>query len=431
MGSIESEIVSVAQSDMLSPVSRRVFLGLAAAAGITGLAACTTSSSSSPAAGAATSGGASFVREKTWCQVTTLANDFFVLFNDGGQQAAKALGIDITTFEDGADVNKALGQVGTVKASSGKSIFGTPATEAEAAAVTKACQAAGILYGSSYTAPAWYTPADADKWIRFISPLSTKIAAATAKALFDAVGGSGTIIHVPGAKGSSADAQRTAGFNETLKSYPGIKVVTTSPGNWTSEDARKAFQNVLPNVPDFAGVFAQNDSEAAGVIAAMQAAGISGKPVTGFDGNKQNIQYIADGKQLTTSATIGGLTAGLLAVTIFDALNGVSFSLPERFIAQGALMVDHSNASDVLTNIYGAQLPFDWTKMSKALSKDAWDPQTLLVPIDPNEYFAGLPQTEYKLNSAWGSADIAGVATTYASAFKSGPLFQYKDKLVA
>ncbi len=429
MGSIESDIVAVARSGMLSPVSRRVFLGLAGAAGITGLAACAGSPTPTPGGSAGASAGV--VTEKTWCQVTTLANDFFVLFDQGAQQATKALGVEMSTFEDGADVNKAVGQVGTVKASGGKSIFGTPATEAEAAAVTKACQAAGILYGSSYTAPAWYTPADADKWIRFISPLSTKIAEVTAKMLFDAVGGSGTIIHVPGAKGSSADNQRTAGFNKALQAYPNIKVVTTSPGNWTSEDARTAFQNVLPKVPQFAGVFAQNDSEAAGVIAAMQAAGITGKPVTGFDGNKQNIQFIAEGKQLTTSATIGGLTAGLLAVTIFDALNGVEFSLPERFLAQGALMVDKSIASDVLSSIYGAQLPFDWKKMSMALSKDAWDPQTLLVPIDPKEYFAGLPQDQYTLNSAWGSADLQSVATKYTDAFKSGPLFQYKAKLVA
>jgi ribose transport system substrate-binding protein len=432
MASIESKIVDVARNGRFaSPLSRRTFMAVAGAAGIAiGASACG-SDAKSAGGGAASGGAAGSVKEKAWCQVTTMSNDFFVAFNEGGKQAMAALGIEMDTLEDEGNVNTALGQVGNVKAVGGKSIFGTPATEAQAAAVTKAAQAAGILYASSYTAPAWYTPADADKWVRFITPQSVKIAAATAKALFEEVGGSGTIIHVPGAKGSSADDQRTAGLNQALADYPGIEIVTASPGNWTSEDARTSFNNILPSVSDFVGVFAQNDSEAAGVIAALDAQGITGKVVTGFDGNQQNIQYIADGKQFLTSATIGGLTAGILGITTFDVLNGVTFSLPETFMAQGALLVNPDSASKVLSSIYQAQLPFDWAKMSRALNPDTWDPQTVLNPIDPNEYYAGVEQGEYKLNSAWDSADIAGVRTTYDAAFKSGPLFEFKSDLVA
>lgn len=429
MASTESRIVDVARDPSFfpNPLSRRAFLSVAGAAGLAvGLSACGGGSS-----GGGGGGAGKLVKEKAWIQVTTLSNDFFVAFNEGGKQAMKALGVQVASLEDQGNVNTALGQVGNVKAAGGKSIFGTPATEAQAAAVTKAAQAAGILYASSYTAPAWYTPADADQWVRFITPMSTKIAEATARALFEEVGGSGTIIHVPGAKGSSADDQRTAGLNAALKDFPDIEIKTASPGNWTSEDARKSFTNILPSVPDFVGVFAQNDSEAAGVIAALDAQGIKDKVVTGFDGNQQNVEYIADGKQFLTSATIGGLTAGLLGVTTFDALNDVEFSLPERFMAQGALLVNPDSASTVLGTIYKKELPFDWAKMSRALNPDSWDPQTVLNPIDPKEYYKGVPQDEYTLNKAWDGADIAGVRSTYDAAFKSGPLFEFKSDLVA
>jgi ribose transport system substrate-binding protein len=432
MASTESQIVDMAlHGQFAHPMSRRAFLSAVGAAGIVlGASACSSSSGNSGSS-SNTPGGSKIKRNKSWCQVTTLANDYFVAFNDGAKQALTALGVSMVSLEDQGNVNTAIGQVGNVRTASGKSIFGTPATEAEAAAVTKACQAGGILYASSYTAPAWYTPADADKWARFITPPSTKIAAATAKALFEKVGGSGTIIHVPGQKGSSADDQRTAGLNQTLKDYPNIKVVTASPGNWTSEDARTSMTNVLPSVKDFVGVFAQNDSEAAGVIAALDAQGIKGKIITGFDGNKQNIQYIADGKQYLTSATIGGLTAALLGITVFDVLNGVKFELPETFLSQGALLVTPDTAGKVLSTIYADKLPFDWPKMSKALHPNDWDPQTLLNPIDPKQFYAGVPQDQYKLNSAWDSADISKIRTEYADAFKSGPLFEYKKVLVA
>ncbi|MDT4893198.1 MAG: ribose transport system substrate-binding protein [Pseudonocardiales bacterium] len=433
MASTESQLVDMAVNGSFpDAMSRRAFLSVLGAAGIVvGAAACSSSSSGSTSTGSKAAAGGKIKTDKTWCQVTTLSNDFFVAFNDGGKQAMGALGCAMASFEDQGNVNTAIGQVGNVRTAGGKSIFGTPATEAQAAAVTKACQSAGILYASSYTAPAWYTPADADKWVRFITPPSVKIAQATAKALFEKVGGSGTIIHVPGQKGSSADDQRTAGMNAALKDYPNIKIVTAAPGNWVAEDARKSFTNLLPSVKDFVGVFAQNDSEAAGVIAALDAQGIKGKVVTGFDGNKQNIQYIADGKQYLTSATIGGLTAGLLGVTVFDVLNGAPFDLPEKFISQGALLVTPDSASKVLTSIYGAKLPFDWAKMSKALHPTDWDPQTLLNPIDPKQYYAGVPQSQYKLNSAWDSADIAKTRSQYAAAFKSGPLFEFKSSLVA
>jgi len=426
MASTESRIVDIARDPSFfpSPLSRRAFLSVAGAAGLAvGLSACGDDSTGK--------GKGKPVASKSWIQVTTLSNDFFVAFNEGGKQAMKALGVEVASLEDQGNVNTALGQIGTVKAAGGKSVFGTPATEAQAAAVTKAAQAAGILYASSYTAPPWYTPADADKWVRFITPMSTKIAEATARALFEEVGGSGTIIHVPGAKGSSADDQRTAGLNAALADFPDIEIKTASPGNWTSEDARKSFTNILPSVGDFVGVFAQNDSQAAGVIAALDAQGIKGKAVTGFDGNQQNVQYIADGKQFLTSATIGGLTAGLLGVTTFDALNGVEFSLPERFMAQGALLVKPDSAATVLDTIYQEQLPFDWSAMSRSLNPDSWDPQTVLNPIDPEEYYQGVPQDEYTLNKAWEKADIAGVRETYDAAFKSGPLFAFKSELVA
>jgi ribose transport system substrate-binding protein len=430
MASTESKLVDFAKNAPFPhPMSRRSFLSALAAAGVVvGVAACGDDSSPSSGGGGSKS---SLTKDPTWCQVTTLSNDFFVAFADGGKQAMSALGVKVNTVEDGGNVNTAIGQVGNVKAGGGKSIFGTPATEAQAAAVTKACQAAGILYASSYTAPPWYTPADADQWIRFLTPPSVKIAEETARALFEKVGGSGTVIHVPGQKGSSADDQRTAGMKTALADYPGITIVTTPPGNWTSEDARKSFENTLPSVSDFVGVFAQNDSEATGVIAALDAQGIKGKVVTGFDGNKQNIEYIAAGKQYLTSATIGGLTAGLLGITAFDALNGVDFSLPERFMSQGALLVKPDSADTVLKTIYAGELPFEWEKMSRALNPDSWDPQTVLNPIDPNEYYAGVPQDDYQLSSDWDKADIAGVRSTYAAAFKSGPLYQFKDALVA
>lgn len=452
MESAESKIVrTIREGAFPHPMSRRAFMTAAAAAGI-GLAACgsdESSDSSAPATGSggssapgtdsvvpaatAAAGAAAITRGPTWVQVTTLSNDFFGAFNDGAAQMASALELPITAFEDEANVNTALNQVGNVSTAGGQMMFGTPATEAQAAAVINACEEAGIYYASAYTAPAFFTPADSPTWVQFMTPPSAQIAYGTAKSLIEEVGGAGVIVHVPGAPGSSADDQRTAGLMLAASEFPDIEIVTTAPGNWISEDARIAISNTLPSLDDFVGVFAQNDSEATGVIAALDAQGITGKVITGFDGNAENIQLIGEGKQFLTSATIGGLTAGLLGVAVFDALNGVELSLPERFMFQAAVLVTPDFADDFYDNIYQGDLPFDWAKMSKALHPDDWDPQTLLNPIVPGEFWADAAPGEYELNSEWDSQDstIESVRAEYDTAFASGPLLPYKDSMVA
>jgi len=436
MGSIESRIADVAEHAVFpNPISRRAFMTVATAAGVAlGVGGRAGLASAGPLRGArpGTAPG-DVITGPTYCQVTTLSNDFFVAFNDGAKLFSSALGLDLTTLEDDANVNTAISQVGNIQTAGGQMMFGTPATEAQAEAVIRACEEAGIYYGSAYTAPPFFTPADAPTWIRFLTPPSVAIAYQTAKALMEEVGGAGTIVHVPGQPGSSADHQRTGGLLQAAAEYPDIEIVTTSPGNWIAEDARIAFSNALPSISDFVGVYAQNDSEATGVIAALDAQGITGKVVTGFDGNAQNIQLIADGKQFLTSATIGGVTAALLGVAVFDALNGVEFALPERFMFQGAVLVKSDFAGEFLENIYSGDLPFDWEKMSRALHPDDWDPQTLLQPIVPADFFAEAEPGDFELNPAWEAetANIEATATEYRERFAAGPLVAYKDSMVA
>ena len=434
--SSEARIVAAIQRGRFrDPMSRRSFLAVASAAGLTaGLAAC--SSSSSTAAGPVAGAGSKIVKGTQAVDVTTLSNEYFVLYADGARQMGKALGLSIDLLQDQGNAATGLSQVGTVRAANGRMYTSTPATEGVVPGTVAQCKAGGIYYANAYTAPAWYTPPDGgDYWVMFVTPPSASIAYATAQVLFKHIGGSGTVIHVPGQKGSSADVQRTAGFNQALAEFPGIKVVTTGPGNWTSQDSATAFSNVLPSVKSFDAVFAQNDSEAAGVIQVLDAQGIKGKAVSGFDGNSQNVQYIAQGKQLVTSVTLGGLTGGIVGVATFDALNGVKRPLASRMLFQEALMVQQDIAQEVYDKIYTAsELPFDWAKMSQALHPSDWDPQCRLTPINPSTFFAGSPHNGYNLNAAYTastfSSELASTAAEYVSHYKTGPLLAWQSSAI-
>src|ERR1700678_1517083 len=126
--SSESRIVSAIQRGRFrDPMSRRSFLAVASAAGLTaGLAAC--SSSSSASSGSVAGSSSKLIKGTQAVDVTTLSNEYFVLYADGARQMASALGLSIDLLQDGGNAETGLAQVGTVRAANGKMYTSTPAT---------------------------------------------------------------------------------------------------------------------------------------------------------------------------------------------------------------------------------------------------------------------------------------------------------------
>jgi len=89
-------------------------------------------------------------------------------------------------------------------------------------------------------------------------------------------------------------------------------------------------------------------------------------------------------------------------------------------------MASAVSAVAIDTKIYkSAELPFDWTKMSRTLSGDNWDPQNNIAPIDPATHWAG-QEGQDKLNAAYTDAaawkaELEAVTKLYADHYKTGP----------
>jgi ribose transport system substrate-binding protein len=298
--------------------------------------------------------------------------------------------------------------------------------------VARACEQAGIYYANIYDLPTWFTPIDVgDHYVLYTTPHSEAVAYQLGKILFKEIGEKGMVIHVPAIPNASADVQRTAGFLRAVKETPGIKVYTAAPGNWNRIDGRKSFADAIQAQPTFDAVYAQNDSEASGVLSVLNERGIKGKPVIGFDGNKENIRLVAKGQQLATHATLGGYQAALCAVWVFDALNGWKQSLPERMMYTESVLITKQNAQALYEKVYAQpELPFDWVKMSKTLHPKDWDPQALVTPINPMTHWKGRKVGKYKLNPAYkksiASGEFTKVTAIYKAHYKSGPFKEFE-----
>lgn len=93
----------------------------------------------------------------------------------------------------------------------------------------------------------------------------------------DLTGGTGKVLVITQPPGSTAQDQRTQGFEEQLKRYPGL---TYLGAQYQSDDPQKAAQIITATLaahPDLAAVFSTNDQGAIGAVTGLQQAGKAGQ----------------------------------------------------------------------------------------------------------------------------------------------------------
>lgn len=151
--------------------------------------------------------------------------------------------------------------------------------------------------------------------------------------------------------GSTVGTDRVAGFTDELKKYPNIHVVSELNGNDAIKEGHDAAADALAKNPDIKGIYAANDNEAQGAIAAIQQAGKNPKDfiIVGFDGNAGSIADISNGTQTATVAQ-DPFGQGQLAVKVaLDLLKGqpVHFTNVEtKTIQLKVQLIDASNLAE-------------------------------------------------------------------------------------
>jgi ribose transport system substrate-binding protein len=120
-----------------------------------------------------------------------------------------------------------------------------------------------------------------------------------ARRLGTLLGGKGRVVMLRYEVGSASTEEREAGFLEVMKAeFPAIELISTDQyGGATRETAFKAAQNLLNRFgARMDGIFAPNESTAAGTLLALQEQGLAGKVrFVGFDANDQLVKALRAG----------------------------------------------------------------------------------------------------------------------------------------
>ncbi len=112
-------------------------------------------------------------------------------------------------------------------------------------------------------------------------------------------GGNAKIIELEGSVGASPANDRKKGFDDALKSHPGMVILASQSGDFVRDTGRQVTQTLLQAHPDATAIYAHNDEMALGAITAVQAAGkVPGKDIIicSIDGEKDAVQDVIDGK---------------------------------------------------------------------------------------------------------------------------------------
>lgn len=92
--------------------------------------------------------------------------------------------------------------------------------------------------------------------------------------------------------------QRTLGFEDAMKKYPDIQIVSKLNGDGVRDRSMKAAEDLLQGFRDVQAIFAINDPSALGVLAALQSRGRNDIIVVGFDGDPEALTLLEKGSSL-------------------------------------------------------------------------------------------------------------------------------------
>lgn len=396
------------------------YLGGASALATTGLAGCAQQTGGSGGGG---DGGYSGEIDQGFVTIDNLNNDIWQAFLAGAREAASALDMEVGFQGHGGQESQQLNQIQSAISSGTDIITGTAFQNSGVRSVAEAAVEGGVPFISWWTMANWWTPLDSGpEFLQYQIPEVVRTGAASARVLFEAMGGSGNFVHITGVPGH-VGSHRNAGVELAMEEYDVTRLGDPIPSEWDRQSGRQAMSDFISQYgDDIDGVYGQNDGVALGAISVLEENNLN-VPVVGYDGFQEAVNLVqnrsADSGEPYLAGTFSARPfwqGGWAMVKGYDWLNGWRPRVPERMMfGGGAMILNESLSQDTFSDLdvsftspqkyldvafSDGTSPYDWEAVSIEESGDDWDPQNLLTPIR-TEDFSQLLWTEQNKPSGY------------------------------
>lgn len=305
------------------------------------------------------------------------ANPYWLSIVSGGEAFVESIGRkkeDLVNLINEGSSEKCLADIKALLAQhNGNCAIACDANDSpNARPVAEAVQAAG-----GYLSTIWNKTDDAhpwdfgDHWVSHMTWSDEKPAEQTARILFEAMGGTGGVVHLGGIAANNPAIERLNGLKNALKDFPGITLLDAQPADWDTQKANELMAQFLTRYGDqITGVHCANDTIAYGVLEALKAEGIEGMPVVSYDGNLDAVKLVMEGKILATVFTNPHWGGGVSSALSYHAAIGTFKPSEEpnehREFYGPTILITQADAEEFKKNYLDTVPGYDWT--------DFWGP---------------------------------------------------------
>jgi ribose transport system substrate-binding protein len=235
----------------------------------------------------------------------SLANEFFSTMAEGARKHqathAEAYELIVNGIKNETDLAEQVGLVEQMIARPVNALVIAPADSKALVTVLKRAKEAGVLVVNIDNKLDAAVLKEAGLAIPFVGPDNRAGARQVGEALARRLKPGDPVAIIEGLPTAFNGQQRRLGFEDAMKAA-GMNIVGTQSGNWEMDKANNVAAALLAEHPDLKAILCANDSMALGAVAAIQAAGRTGKVlVVGFDNIAAVRPMLADGRIAATA----------------------------------------------------------------------------------------------------------------------------------
>ncbi len=147
----------------------------------------------------------------------------------------------------------------------------------------------------------------------------------------------GKVVHIFGKKGNFVSDERLRGFEDGIKQYPGIEVLSEQPGEWDPALSQRIMEDMLTAYPTIDGVAVWHDGIMYSAVTALKNSGrLANIKVVSYDGDPESSKMVKDGTLvadlLTDAKRIGAWNVKVGASLARGAKLAPKVFLPSKFV---------------------------------------------------------------------------------------------------
>lgn len=222
------------------------------------------------------------------------------VFAQGIQEEAAELGIELIELDGNFDAATQADQMNTFISQKVDGIVLNPSDGTSLVSSCKNAYDAGIpvVTGAMNVDESGYEYIET-----FVGPDDKDVGRIAGQTMLEALGAEGgKVAIIEGTAGSSAQVNRTEGFEEAVAGTS-IEVVAKNAADYDEATAMSITEDLLTKYSDLAGIFCHDDTMASGVAQAMKELGYTGEDlvVVGYGGSAKGAELVQEGYLIATA----------------------------------------------------------------------------------------------------------------------------------